>query len=112
MDLDPAGTLAQMTLEDKAGQVIFAGFDGSAPPSPCELIAGVRLGGLVLFQRNVESRGQLEDLISAAQACAYDQALAPLAVCVDQEGGRVARLREAAGFVEFPSPMAVAATGD
>jgi hypothetical protein len=68
---DISASLSRMTLEEKAGQVIFAGFEGSAPSSSlCEYIAGLRLGGMVIFQRNVAGRSQLADLISAAQGCA------------------------------------------
>jgi beta-N-acetylhexosaminidase len=76
-----------------AGRVIVAGFDGHELPDDvrAELAAGA-LGGIVLFGRNVASHLQVAALIEAARAAA--PAEAPPVVAVDQEGGRVVRLRE------------------
>lgn len=76
-----------------AGRVIVAGFDGHELPGDlrAELAAGA-LGGIVLFGRNVESHLQVAALIEAARAAA--PSAAPPVVAVDQEGGRVVRLRE------------------
>jgi beta-N-acetylhexosaminidase len=60
-----------------------------------------QLGGVTLFGRNVEAPEQVAELAHDLQALAVDS---PLWVAVDQEGGRVARLR--APFTEWP-PMAV-----
>jgi beta-N-acetylhexosaminidase len=59
------------------------------------------LGGVTLFARNIEGPEQVAELSHDLQALASD---APLWIAVDQEGGRVARLR--APFTEWP-PMAV-----
>jgi beta-N-acetylhexosaminidase len=59
------------------------------------------LGGVILFARNVEAPEQVAELAGDVQQLAHD---VPLWVSVDQEGGRVARLR--APFTEWP-PMAV-----
>lgn len=76
-----------------AGRVIVAGFDGHDLPQDIrgELTAG-GLGGIVLFGRNVDSHLQVAALIEEAGAAA--PAEAPPVVAVDQEGGRVVRLRE------------------
>lgn len=60
-----------------------------------------QLGGVIFFARNIEEPDQVADLAREVQTLATDQ---PLWVSVDQEGGRVARLR--APFTEWP-PMAV-----
>jgi beta-N-acetylhexosaminidase len=83
------------------GRLVFAGIPG-AEPTP-ELRAIVRefgLGGVVLFARNVDSPEQVADLAYRLRTLDPDW---PLFVGVDQEGGRVARLR--APFTEWP-PMA------
>jgi beta-N-acetylhexosaminidase len=60
-----------------------------------------QLGGVILFARNVEAPEQVAELSRDVQTLARD---VPLWMSVDQEGGRVARLK--APFTEWP-PMAV-----
>lgn len=75
------------------GQLLMVGFDGlRLPPDLAQRIAEGRVGGVALFRRNVEDPKQLRTLIEelyshAPEAC-------PLLIALDQEGGRVARLRE------------------
>lgn len=83
------------------GQLLFAGFEGmQVPPDLAALIAEGRIGGVVLFARNVRDPGQLRSLVDDLHARA--PAEAPLCVAIDQEGGRVQRLR--APWTEWP-PM-------
>lgn len=69
--------------------VLIVGYAGSEPPP--ELVRAARAGqlaGFILFRRNV---GTLEETASRVRALAalFDD---PPLLCVDQEGGRVARL--------------------
>jgi len=74
------------------GQALFAGFAGPTCPQPLlDLIAAGRIGGVVLFARNVVDPPQLRALV--AQLRAHEPAGTPLVIAVDQEGGRVQRLR-------------------
>jgi beta-N-acetylhexosaminidase len=83
------------------GQLLFVGFDGhEAPADVLELAAAGRIGGAVLFARNVAGPDQLRALVAALHAAAPPEH--PLVVAVDQEGGRVQRLR--APWTEWP-PM-------
>ncbi len=67
----------------------MAGFPGTAPtPEICSLIDD-GLAGCILFKRNIESPGQTAALIRALKT----RAGRPFLLGVDQEGGRVARLR-------------------
>ena len=63
-----------------------------------ELIAHPRVGGIVLFSRNYESKPQLQSLIAQIRASRQG----PLLIAVDHEGGRVQRFRD--GFTTIP-PM-------
>lgn len=89
------------------------GFRGLALPSWVRgFAAELGLGGLILFDRDVQLGG-VRNVESPAQLralCAEIHALPgrPL-VFVDQEGGRVRRLKAAAGFRELPSARAFAA---
>ena len=102
----------QMTLEQKVGQVLCLGFDGTALNAELHvLLEDLCVGGLVYFERNVASRAALARLSADVQALAKARGLPGLILNIDQEGGRVTRLRAAKGFTEFPSPRAVAASG-
>jgi beta-N-acetylhexosaminidase len=54
------------------------------------------VGGVVLFTRNFSDREQMTDLVMQVHACRDPRLL----VCIDQEGGRVQRLRS--GFTRLP----------
>ncbi len=75
------------------GQLLFVGFEGCEPPAELsERIAAGRVGGVVLFRRNFESAGQARASIEALHAAAPPAW--PLVVAIDEEGGRVQRLRD------------------
>jgi beta-N-acetylhexosaminidase len=102
-----------MTLEQKAGQLIAVGFIGPAfSPELQQLIADLHIGGIFLFGSNVESPQQVAQLVRDAQTAARAGGNPPLFVAMDQEGGATSHLQQAEGFIEFPSAMAIAATGN
>jgi beta-N-acetylhexosaminidase len=84
--------------------VIAAGFDGETfdPALP-------RFGAYVLFARNVGSLRQVRALTDGLREARSTDPVAPL-VAIDQEGGRVARLRD--GVEPMPSMMALGAVDD
>ncbi len=97
-----ARALAAMSLEQKAGQVLCAGFEGvELTPELRGLLEELHLGGLVYFERNVASRPALARLSSDIQDLARRNGQPGLLIAIDQEGGRVTRLRAAKGFSEF-----------
>ena len=108
-----------MTLEEKVGQVMMIGLDpNSGRPAPeltpavRQLLQDLHVGGVIYFERNVESPAQLAKLSADLQEAARANGDPPLLISIDQEGGRVARLKEPRGFTEFPGAMAIGATGD
>jgi beta-N-acetylhexosaminidase len=100
-----------MSLRDirrHVGQLALLGFDGPAIPDDLRRIAReFDLGGIVLFARNVESPDQVAELSREAQSLASEL---PLWVSVDQEGGRVARLKRP--FTEWPPMITLGRAGD
>lgn len=96
-----------LSLREKIGQLLIVGFRGSRPEE-CALAArDVRehgVGGVVLFdqemvdgsasRKNIESPAQVRALIAFLQS----HARIPLLTAIDQEGGRVNRLKPIYGF--------------
>ncbi|MDR2503324.1 MAG: glycoside hydrolase family 3 [Deltaproteobacteria bacterium] len=96
------------------GQMLMLGFHGDGEmtqgdiPQIKELIRQGKIGGVILFDRDQTRSGAPRNIISARQVKALTSSLAqdaplPLFVAVDQEGGRVQRLKPAAGFKARPS---------
>ena len=105
--------LDTLTLEQKIGQLMIIGFDGTQADSGLlEMISRYHVGGVILFARNVQSSRQVAELVNKLQQTATESGNPGLFIAVDQEGGRVARLTEDTGFTEFPSAMAIGATAD
>src|SRR5258708_2687779 len=102
--LGNALSLLPMSLRDirrHVGQLAIVGFNGHTVPDEVGILAReFDLGGVIFFSRNVADPEQVADLSRESQELAAD---IPLWVSVDQEGGRVARLKRP--FTEWP-PMA------
>ncbi len=100
------------TPEEKAGAHIMAGFPGTAaPPSLLERIREGRVGGVILFTRNIESAEQTLDLTHSLQlAASSSRHPAPLLIGIDQEGGRVSRISD--DFTRFPAAGLFGRAGD
>ena len=80
-------------LASEPGVHIHAGFRGlRAEEELLSLIRDFRIGGIVLFRRNIESAEQVRRLLDDAQAFAIQELGRPLLVAIDQEGGTVQRL--------------------
>lgn len=89
-------------LDTAVGQLIVGGFDGTSVPREfAELVRRGRVGGAILFSRNLSSVEGARDLLRALSTI---DAPLPLLLSVDQEGGRVQRLKSP--FPELP-PMRV-----
>ena len=99
-----------MSLRDlrrHVGQLAIVGFSGVELPAEIRSIAReFDLGGVIFFARNVEAPEQVADLSRASQELAQEM---PLWVSVDQEGGRVARLKRP--FTEWPPMITLGRAG-
>jgi beta-N-acetylhexosaminidase len=116
----PAGPGPEPRLEEKIGQMIMVGFRGLDLADRGPVARDIRerhIGGVILFDydlptrtwgRNIESPGQLRALTASLQKLTA----IPLFIAVDQEGGRIVRLKEKAGFPPTLSQKRLAAGGD
>ena len=98
--------------ETRAGRHVMAGFEGTAAPaSLLSRVRAGRVGGVILFKRNIETARQTGELINSLQQAALASPLeAPLLVGIDQEGGRVSRLSD--DFTTFPSARGFGDAGE
>lgn len=75
-----------------------------------ELLEDLNPAGVILFSRNIVSPGQVAGLNSALQHFAVATGSPGLLIGVDQEGGRVSRLRPP--FSVYPSALQLASSKD
>lgn len=98
---------ATPSLREKLGQLVMVGFRGCRPEECATPVRDIRehhVGGVILFdqemadasrgRRNIESPAQVKELLAFLQS----HARLPLLTAVDQEGGRVNRLKPDYGF--------------
>jgi len=94
------------TLEQKAAQMLMVGFRGTTANAQSDIanwLKNYRLGGVILFdydaptkkyQRNITSANQLKQLTDDLKKLSS----VPLFIAVDEEGGKVSRLKKNYGF--------------
>ena len=95
-----------VSLDEKIGQMLLIGFRGLTVSDNDRIAMNIKngmIGGVVLYDRdvalqsdirNIQSPEQVRLLISSLQS----RAKIPLLVAIDQEGGKVNRLKEKYGF--------------
>lgn len=101
-------TLDLTELNMKVGRLFMAGMPGTKMDPGIEaLIRDYCLGGVILFSRNIIDPVQLATLCRDLQEAALKYHGIPLFLAIDQEGGRVARLKDP--FTQFPGNSAIGA---
>ena len=92
------------------GQRIMAGLpDTEIDPQFKALVRECKVGNVILFRRNIESRGQLERLCRSLRELILAETGAEPLIAIDQEGGVVTRL--SGDMINTPGAMALAAAG-
>ncbi len=99
--------VARLTLSRLAGQVIVAGYHGTG--SPAALVSRLHLGGAVPVAENITSSAQIRAVNASVQRAVRGRGY-PAFIGIDQEGGTVVRIRDAA--TRFPSFMSAGAARD
>ncbi|KKB96710.1 Beta-hexosaminidase [Candidatus Arcanobacter lacustris] len=100
------------TLEQKIGQMIMVGFDGTkSDDEEVQLIhhyiSNNTLGNVILYGYNIENPTQLKNLTAYLQSANNH-----LTIATDQEGGKVQRLSAAKGFTSYKSAKEIASNND
>lgn len=120
-----AQSAAEYSKEDRAlraeiGQLLMVGFRGTEINDTMHIVRDIKdyhIGGVILFEydvpsqsrpRNISSRKQLTKLCHDLQR----QSETTLLIGIDQEGGKVNRLKEHYGFPPFLSAQQMAKEGN
>ncbi len=98
-----------LTLEEKIAKMLIVGFDGYYYNPNNQVVKDIvqhKVAGVILFERNItpiekkqNSIDILKDLCDNLQKLRNDKII----ISIDQEGGRVTRLKEKYGFPKFVS---------
>jgi beta-N-acetylhexosaminidase len=100
--------MSPTALRRQIGRLLIAGFNGTQIPVELQALAReFGLGGVIFFARNVREPEQVAELSHEAARLGGDL---PAWVSVDQEGGRVARLKSP--FTEWPPMATLGRSGD
>lgn len=104
-------SLSRENLE-KAGRLLMVGFHGKEPDDHLrEMIERYRVGGVILFRRNVENADQISSMTKRIQELGEKAGYeTPLLIFVDQEGDIVSRITD--GVVQTSSNLALGAAGN
>ncbi|MCR3954979.1 MAG: beta-N-acetylhexosaminidase [Gudongella sp.] len=103
-------TVQGMTLEEKIGQLLMAGFEGrEITERESSLIREYNIGGFIFFERNITDEEGTRDLVNRLKSLNGDSPM-PLFIGVDEEGGAVTRLSGI--FDNLPPQSRLGESGD
>lgn len=102
--------ISKMSLEEKIGQLVFTGVDGyTSDEHAKQLIQTYRVGGVILFERNIQDAEQTRTLLNALKKLNGKNKV-PLFFGVDEEGGTVSRMPDS--FVPLPTSERIGTVND
>ena len=98
---DILNQMAEMTLEEKIGQLLIVGLEGySMDDNTLEMIEKHHVGGFILYKKNIKDVEQLVALTNSLKTANCKNKI-PLFISVDEEGGGVTRMPD--GIKKLPS---------
>lgn len=101
--------VASMSQTEKLGQMVMIGIQGTkVDDDSLYMLNQYHMGGVILFDRNMENPEQVKQLTSDLQAQSNEKV--PLFIGIDEEGGDVVRMAEK--LTPPPSQKEIGATGD
>lgn len=102
-------TVESMSQTEKLGQMVMIGIQGTkVDDDSLYMLNQYHMGGVILFDRNMENPEQVKQLTSDLQAQSNEKV--PLFIGIDEEGGDVVRMAEK--LTPPPSQKEIGATGD
>ena len=102
-------TVESMSQTEKLGQMVMIGIQGTkVDDDSLYMLHQFHMGGVILFDRNMDSLEQVKQLTSDLQAQSNEKV--PLFIGIDEEGGDVVRMAEK--LTPPPSQKEIGATGD
>lgn len=102
-------TVESMSQTEKLGQMVMIGIQGTkVDDDSLYMLNQYHMGGVILFDRNMESPEQVKQLTSDLQVQSNEKV--PLFIGIDEEGGDVVRMAEK--LTPPPSQKEIGATGD
>ena len=122
---DVEAQMKQMTMREKIGQMFFIRPESLDPTVQTQDLASLKMqavtqamkdhnadypvGGIILYAHNINDETQLANFVSEIRALNGEPLL-----CIDEEGGRVARIANNGSFnvEKFESMQAIGKTGD
>lgn len=98
-----------MSQTEKLGQMVMIGIQGTkVDDDSLYMLNQYHMGGVILFDRNMENPEQVKQVTSDLQAQSNEKV--PLFIGIDEEGGDVVRMAEK--LTPPPSQKEIGATGD
>ena len=100
--------LENMSLAEKAGQVVICGLKGYEIDSDItSLIQDSKVGGVILFAKNIKNSTQLATITNSIKNLSNPEI--PPIIAIDEEGGMVSRMPS--DIESMPSAYSIAQTG-
>jgi len=109
-----AKEITEDDIKRMIGRMLVIGFDGTKVTKNSQILRDIQeydLGGVILFDRDYKTK-KTKNITNPKQLAKLTKALKsfsklPLMISVDQEGGKVARLKPKYGFAKIPSAFAM-----
>jgi beta-N-acetylhexosaminidase len=102
------GCTAQDSLDIKIGQMILIGMPkAEIDPQVLEEVRKGKVGAIIYFEKNVPKSTSAFAALKKMSWTYQQAAKIPLFICIDQEGGKVNRLKEKYGFTRSITAAAI-----
>ena len=107
--------VSEEIVKKQIGRMLIVGFENRIVNKNSQIVKDIQkydLGGVILFDKFYNDRKRIKNIISPSQLTILTTRLKsfakkPLLISIDQEGGKVSRLKSNNGFIKIPSAFKV-----